>query len=201
MPLKLFHPTLFAALIGMSSATATLAAEPPKEAARQTRWGLYVDSREAYDMKTGPDGHGILLVDVRDPVEIMFTGFSDTVDINVPYLISNRQKWNEQKSVFAMEVNPDFEQRIAQALGERKLSKDAPILLMCRSGGERGAPSAKMLEGKGYSRVYVVTDGFEGDTVKAGEKKNWRLVNGWKNSGLPWSYSLNKDKLFHRVPD
>jgi hypothetical protein len=67
---------------------------------------------------------------------------------------------------------------------------------MCRSGGERGAPSAKALEGKGYQSVYVVVDGFEGDTAKSGERKNWRTVNGWKNAGLPWSYALNPDKMF-----
>lgn len=96
-----------------------------------------------------------------------------------------------------MTPNPDFEAGIARALAERNLTRDAPIILMCRSGGERGAPSAKALEGKGYSRVYVVTDGFEGVSVKDGEKKHWRLVNGWKNSGLPWSYRLNKEKIFH----
>lgn len=110
-------------------------------------------------------------------------------------MVNNRHKWNDKKNVYAMEVNPNFEAQIAKALGERNLSKDAPILLMCRSGGERGAPSAKMLEGKGYSKVYVVVDGFEGDTVKEGDKKNWRLVNGWKNSGLPWGYTLNKSKF------
>lgn len=171
------------------------AAEPPRDQARQTSWGLYVDSREAYQMKTGERGKDMLLVDVRDPIEIMFTGFTDVVDINIPYLVSNRQKWNDKKNVFAMEVNPDFEAAIARALAARNLGKDAPILLMCRSGGERGAPSARMLEGKGYTQVYVVTDGFEGDTVKDGEKKNWRLVNGWKNSGLPWGYQLNRSKF------
>lgn len=171
------------------------AADAPKDPARQTSWGLYVDAREAYQMKTGEQGKDILFVDVRDPIEIMFTGFSDVVDINIPYMTSNRRKWNEAKNVFAMEVNPDFEAQIAKALAERNLSKDSPIVLMCRSGGERGAPSAKALEGKGYSKVYVVVDGFEGDTVKEGERKNWRLVNGWKNAGLPWSYTLNKSKF------
>lgn len=69
-----------------------LAADAPKEPARQTSWGLYVDAREAYEMKTGPQGSQILLVDVRDPVEIMFTGFSDVVDINVPYMTVNRRE-------------------------------------------------------------------------------------------------------------
>lgn len=174
-----------------------LAADAPKDPARRTSWGLYVDAREAYEMKTGPQGSQVLLVDVRDPVEIMFTGFSDIVDINVPYMTVNRREWNDRKSVFVMEPNPDFEAGIARALAERNLTRDAPVILMCRSGGERGAPSAKALEGKGYSRVYVVTDGFEGVSVKDGEKKHWRLVNGWKNSGLPWSYRLDKGKIFH----
>jgi len=67
------------------------------------------------------------------------------------------------------------------------LDKSAPIILMCRSGGTRGAPGAKMLEGKGYENVYVVTDGFEGGKIKQGEMKIWRTKNGWKNAGLPWS--------------
>lgn len=187
--------TLLTAVLCMASASAAFAADAPKDPSRQTSWGLYVDSREAYQMKTGPKGNEVLLVDVRDPVEIMFTGYTDVVDLNIPYMTANRQKWNDKKNIFAMEVNPNFEAQIAKALSERKLTKDAPVVLMCRSGGERGAPSAKMLEDKGYSRVYVVTDGFEGDTVKEGDKKNWRLLNGWKNAGLPWSYTLNKAKF------
>jgi len=187
--------TLSIAIFAIASISPLFAADAPKDPSRQTSWGLYVDSREAYQMKTGESGAEVLFVDVRDPIEIMFTGFTDVVDVNVPYMSSNRQKWNDKKNVYAMEVNPAFEAQIAKALADRKLSKDSPVVLMCRSGGERGAPSAKMLEGKGYKQVYVVTDGFEGDTVKDGDKKNWRLVNGWKNSGLPWGYTLNKAKI------
>ena len=182
-------------LISVFSAVA-LAAPVPESPDRQTFWGLYVDSREAYEMKTGKDGQKMLFVDVRDPIEIMFTGFTDTVDVNIPYLISNPRKWNDKKNVYAMEPNRSFESQVARALSERGLSKDDTVILMCRSGGERGAPSAKALEGKGYRQVYVVTDGFEGETVKDGPKKNWRLVNGWKNSDLPWSYKLNPKKMY-----
>jgi len=182
-------------LISVFSAVA-LAAPVPESPDRQTSWGLYVDSHEAYEMKTGKDGQKMLFVDVRDPIEIMFTGFTDTVDVNIPYLISNPRKWNDKKNVYAMEPNKSFESQVARALSERGLSKDDAVILMCRSGGERGAPSAKALEGKGYRQVYVVTDGFEGETVKDGPKKNWRLVNGWKNSDLPWSYKLNPKKMY-----
>lgn len=171
------------------------ASDKPSDPKKQTSWGLYVDSTEAYKMKT-EQGDNVLFVDVRDPIEIMFTGFTDTVDVNIPFKISNPNNWHKKKPVYEMVTNTNFESLISKALTERGLTKKSPIILMCRSGGTRGAPSAKMLEGKGYEKVYVVTDGFEGGTVKKGDKKNWRLKNGWKNSGLPWSYKLNKDKMY-----
>ena len=175
--------------------TAAQAAPKPEDPKKQTPWDLYLDAKEAYAMKMEL-GEKALLVDVREPIEIMFTGFTDVVDVNVPFMLANRSAWNEKKSVFQMEKNPDFEPGIARALDERGLSKDAPVILMCRSGGTRGAPSANALWGKGYDRVYVVVDGFEGGTVKEGPQKNWRLKNGWKNAGLPWSYTLNKEKMY-----
>ena len=186
---------LMSAVFVTLSAT-SFAAPAPENPERQTSWGLYVDSREAFQMKNSQASQKILFVDVRDPIEIMFTGFTDTVDINIPFLISNPKKWNDKKNVYAMEVNKSFEPLIDKALKDRGLSKEDVVILMCRSGGERGAPSAKALEGKGYKQVYVVTDGFEGDTVKEGPKRNWRLVNGWKNSDLPWSYKLNQLKMY-----
>ena len=170
------------------------AAPEPKNPARQTPWKLYVDSKEAYAMKQAK-GDQVLLIDVRDPIEIMFTGFAPAVDVNVPFKLANRGKWNPKKPVFMMEDNPAFEAQIAKTLADRGLPKSTPILMMCRSGGTRGAPSAKKLWGKGYDNVYVVVDGFEGGTVKAGERKNWRLKNGWKNAGLPWSYKLDPKKF------
>jgi len=174
---------------------AVFAAEKPTNPKRQTIWNLYVDSREAYDMKQKL-GDQMLFIDVRDPIEIMFTGFTDVVDINIPFKLANRSVWNKKKPVFMMEVNPDFEQQVAAALEARGLTKAVPVVIMCRSGGTRGAPAIKYLENKGYKQVYVVTDGFEGGKVKEGEQKNWRLKNGWKNSGLPWSYKLNKEKMY-----
>jgi hypothetical protein len=41
-----------------------------------------------------------------------------------------------------------------------------------------------------------VVDGYEGDKVKDGAQKGQRLVNGWKNTGLPWSYQLEKTKMY-----
>ena len=184
-------------LVAMIASSVAFAADKPSDPKQQTSWDLYVDSKEAYAMKQ-EQANKVLFVDVRDPIEIMFTGFTDVVDINIPFKLSNPANWNKKKPVFEMVVNKDFEALIEKALKDRGLDKSAPVILMCRSGGTRGAPSAKMLEGKGYENVYVVTDGFEGGKIKQGEKKNWRMKNGWKNAGLPWSYDLNKDKMFFR---
>lgn len=182
-------------LVVCTNIMAVFAAEKPTNPKRQTAWNLYVDSREAYDMKQKL-GDQMLFIDVRDPIEIMFTGFTDEVDINIPFKLANRSVWNAKKPVFMMEVNPDFEKQIAAALEARGLTKEVPVVIMCRSGGTRGAPAVKYLENKGYKQVYVVTDGFEGGKIKEGERKNWRLKDGWKNSGLPWSYKLNKEKMY-----
>lgn len=186
---------LFLILVVCTNISAVFAAEKPTNPKRQTAWNLYVDSREAYDMKQKL-GDQMLFIDVRDPIEIMFTGFTDVVDINIPFKLANRSAWNPKKPVFLMEVNPNFEQEIAAALEARGLTKEVPVVIMCRSGGTRGAPATKYLEKKGYKQVYVVTDGFEGGKIKEGERKNWRLKDGWKNSGLPWSYKLNKEKMY-----
>lgn len=186
---------VYIVLVLLAIPTLAFASDVPSDPKKQTSWGLYVDSKETYEMKQKL-GEQMLFVDVRDPIEIMFTGFTDVADINIPFKLADRNQWNSKKPVFAMFENPNFERDIEAALEARGLSKQVPIIIMCRSGGTRSAPATKLLENKGYENVYVVTDGFEGGTVKDGERKNWRLKNGWKNSGLPWSYKLNKDKMY-----
>ena len=186
---------LLLVLVAYTSITTIFAAEKPTDPKKQTTWNLYVDSKEAYVMKQKL-GDQMLFIDVRDPIEIMFTGFTDVVDMNIPFKIANPNVWNGKKSVFMVEINPNFEREISKALEARGLTKENPVVLMCRSGGTRGAPATKYLESKGYKQVYVVTDGFEGGKIKDGDRKNWRLKNGWKNSGLPWSYKLNKEKMY-----
>jgi rhodanese-related sulfurtransferase len=194
------HFLIVVAALLTGSVGAAMAAPEPSNPDRQTPWKLYVDSKEAYAMKQ-EQGDKVLLVDVRDPLEIMFTGFAPAVDVVVPYKIGNRNKFNPKKPVFLMEDNPDFVEQIGKALEVRGLDRaTTPVLIMCRSGGTRGAPSARKLWGKGYEKVYVVVDGFEGKSLKEGERKNWRLVNGWKNSGLPWTYKLDPKKFPFNLP-
>jgi len=188
---KIFITMILSAI--MSSAL--LSSPTPSSPEKQTKWGLYVDAKEANAMKQA-NPKNVLFIDVRDPVEIMFVGFTDVVDYNIPFMTVNTHKWHNKKPVFKLEKNKYFEQDISKALKMKGMTKDTPILIMCRSGGTRGAPAAKLLEGHGYSKVYVVTDGFEGSKTKLGDKKGFRLENGWKNAELPWSNKLNKDKMY-----
>ncbi|MFX0540398.1 sulfurtransferase [Roseovarius sp. S4756] len=183
-----------AALAAAMLSGGAYAAEEPENPAHQTEWGLYLTAREAYEMKTAR-GDEVLFVDVREPIEIMFTGFTDVVDVNVPFMLVDPTAWNPKKSVLQMRKNPGFAAGVAAAMEERGMGKDTPVILMCRSGGTRGAPSANALDGLGLSEVYVVVDGFEGGSIKDDPRGPWRLKNGWKNSELPWSYDLNKDKI------
>lgn len=194
----MIRKTLCAALLGASLtaglALPAIAADAPENPKHQTGWGLYLTAREAYEMKTS-QGDAVLFVDVREPIEIMFTGFTDTVDVVVPFLQVDPTAWHPEKPRFEMRKNPGFAAGVKAAMEARGMGPDTPVIVMCRSGGTRGAPSANALEPLGLSQVYVVVDGFEGGTVKDNPNGPWRLKNGWKNSGLPWGYKMNKDKI------
>ena len=189
------HIAAFAVALGLAGAAA--AAPAPDDPARQTSWGLYLTAEEAYEMKTArPDE--VLFVDVREPVEIMFTGFTDVVDVNVPFLLVDPSEMHDSKPVLSMERNPDFADGVLAALEAHGLDRTAPVILMCRSGGSRGAPSAAALEGLGLEQVHVVVDGFEGATASDDPNGPRRVVDGWKNAGLPWSYALDPEKIHLR---
>ena len=53
---------------------------------------------------------------------------------------------------------------------------------------------------KGYENVFNITDGFEGDTVNDPESMyhGQRMKNGWKNSGIPWTFNVDIELM--RIP-
>ena len=154
--------------------------------------------QEVYELKTGGGKEPIFFVDVRDPVEIMFVGSTDVVDDNIPFMLVDRYEVDEAKGVFRMYRNPHFVNEIKSALRERGLAEDTMVVTMCRSGSERGEPSADVLREAGLNAYYVV-NGFQGSAIKEGEKAGFRTQNGWQNSGLPWSPKMNAEKAY-RTP-
>ena len=142
---------------------------------------LEISAKDAY-AKTQQTEKPVLLVDVRDPVEIMFVGFTDAVDINIPFLVADRTKWNAERSIFPMERNPEFVEQIKAELAKRGLDEDTEVITMCRSGSERGEPSAKVLREAGLVNARFVVNGFQGDAIKEGPDAGKRVKNGWQNN-------------------
>jgi len=180
-----------AALLALSTGPAG-AAPTPENPKKHTSWGLYLTAVEAHAMKQ-EKGDAVLFVDVRDPVEIMFTGFAVSADVNIPLARADATKWDAKKNAFQMVPNADFASDLRAALAQRGLGPETPILMMCRS-GSRSAKAAKALEGQGFATVYNVVDGFEGGAAKTPGNPA-RNLEGWKNSGLPWSYTLDAAKM------
>jgi len=175
---------------------AALAADVPEKESAQVKSGLYVTALEAWDlMQAEPDN--VLLVDTRDPVEVMFTGFATETDIHVPYRIADRESLNLDKGRWEMNLNPHFADQVEARLEALGADKDTTkIVFMCRSGSTRSAPAADLLYDRGWQLTYTMVDGFEGGKREDGPSAGVRDVNGWRNSGLPWSYKLPGDIVY-----
>ena len=161
-----------------------------------TRLALYLTPKQAYDMKMA-DPKGVALFDVRTRAEAMYVGMATTVDALVPFVEHQEimSDWDERRTMYKLDPNQDFVPEIERRLQELGLNKASPIILLCRS-GDRSSKAADRLQAAGYTKVYSVPEGFEGDRASDGPKKGQRVVNGWKNADLPWSYRLEKAKMY-----
>lgn len=73
--------------------------------------------------------------------------------------------------------NPRFVKEL-----EAKTGKHEVVLLLCRS-GKRSAAAAEAATKAGFSNVFNVLEGFEGDLD---EQQRRGTFNGWRFAGLPW---------------
>lgn len=105
------------------------------------------------------------LVDVRSAEELKFVG-------HVPG--GQHVAW---MTGAALVKNPRFVREL-----EKIASKDSVILLLCRS-GKRSAAAAEAATLAGFTAVYNVLEGFEGDRDAHGHRG---ALNGWQAAGLPW---------------
>jgi rhodanese-related sulfurtransferase len=142
-------------------------------AEKRTKANLYLSAAEVPAFLQSKSGR-VLFLDVRTPEELVSAGSAPLIDANVPVKIA---------TLAGAQLNPDFAAWTDQRLAAKGLSKSDPVVLMCRS-GHRSAVAAGLLTDAGYTQVYSVADGFEGDGI-----------NGWKKSGLPWGYDLDRAKM------
>ena len=188
-------PLVLALAFGVTP-TAVLAIDPARvPAPKQTKAGLYLDAREAYELKQRL-GEKALFVDIRTRAEISYLGMPSVADAHIPaFEHPPNAAWDDKSNRFKMEANADFEPELARRLAARQLSKSDVVILICRS-GDRTTLAVNFLAEQGYSKVYSVIDGFEGDAVAEGPQAGQRVLNGWKNAGLPWTYKLDKNKMY-----
>jgi rhodanese-related sulfurtransferase len=156
--------------------------------AKQTVMGLYVTAKEAYERwKAEPEK--VKIVDVRTPEEFLFVGHP-TVAWTIP-IAEQTYEWDAAKRQFPMKILPDFTARV-----QKVARPDDTVMVMCRSGG-RSAIAVNLLAKAGYRHVYQIVDGMEGDKVDDPHSVfvGQRVKNGWKNSGLPWTYDVAPDRM------
>lgn len=162
--------------------------------AKKTRAALYLEARDVPSFIAQQGGSSkVLFLDLRTRAEAMFVGMADGVDALAPLveLQELMTDWDAQRNAYRLEPFQDFVPEVGRRLQAKSLSKSDVVILICRS-GDRSSRGANRLAEEGYTRVYSVTDGFEGDLSPEGR----RTVNGWKNVGLPWSYKLDKSRLY-----
>ena len=106
------------------------------------------------------------LVDVRSGEERKFVG-------HVPG--SQHVAW---ATGTALTRNPRF----AREVEAKVKDKNALLLLLCRS-GKRSAAAAEVLSKAGYTNVFNVLEGFEGEIDQQQQRGK---SDGWRYHGLPW---------------
>jgi rhodanese-related sulfurtransferase len=160
----------------------------------RTSLGLYVTPQEAYEMwKADPDGVHIL--DVRTFEEYVFGGHVESAQ-NIPLLFPRFDPQGPatpgRPPGCSGELNPDFVAEVKQVC-----QPDDVILVMCSSGG-RAAMAVNVLAQAGFTRVYNIIHGFEGDKVGDPGSAYYGkpMRNGWKNAGLPWGYSFDPELMW-----
>jgi rhodanese-related sulfurtransferase len=105
------------------------------------------------------------LVDVRTAEERKFVGHVPGT-VHVPWATGT-----------ALTRNPRFAREL-----ESKVKKDGVVLLLCRS-GKRSALAAEVAAKAGFTRVFNVLEGFEGE-IDANQHRGGG--DGWRFHGLPW---------------
>ncbi|CAN7314045.1 rhodanese-like domain-containing protein [Variovorax sp. LjRoot178] len=110
-----------------------------------------------------------VLVDVRSGEERKFVGHVPQ-SLHVPWATGT-----------ALTRNPRFERELEAKLAKEG-GKQAVALLLCRS-GKRSALAAEAAAKAGFTQIYNVLEGFEGE-IDAGQHRGTK--DGWRYHGLPW---------------
>ncbi|MCF6199793.1 MAG: sulfurtransferase [Hyphomicrobiaceae bacterium] len=155
---------------------------------KTTELGLYLTSSEAYKFKK--QSPKVLFLDVRTQAEVNFLGMPDIADANIPIKPLSSVLTDDGKKYQRWD-NLEFVEAVTDMIKRKGLEKDPVLFIMCRN-GKGSAIATNRLANAGFTKVYSIIDGYEGDFDKNGK----RTVNGWKNAGLPWSYGIGWKRAY-----
>lgn len=163
--------------------------ETPIPKKKQTALGLYTTAEKAFLMwQLNPEETFIL--DVRTPEEYFFIGHAPMArHIPVRFL---DQHATMVKARPVMTWNSSFVSKV-----KTYYKTTDKVLIMCRSGG-RSAAAVNLLTEAGFTHVYNIIDGFEGDVLKDAQSRDngKRVKNGWRNTQAPWTYAINPGLVY-----
>lgn len=136
-----------------------------------------ISAEETFELLKEPDTY---LVDVRSIAEYVFVGHPEMAH-NIPLTF-----WDELKQDLV--PNETFLEDV-----KSRFKAEDRLIFICRSGG-RSQRAARMARQAGFTKLLNITLGFEGEKNAEG----YRVINGWKNRQLPYTYVLNKELIYHR---
>jgi rhodanese-related sulfurtransferase len=151
--------------VDFSSAPALAALERARQKASENNlpYSGGISPNDAWELISS--AAAAVLVDVRSAEERKFVGHIPG-SIHVPWATGT-----------ALTRNPRFVREL-----EAKTKKDQVLLLLCRS-GKRSALAAEAATKAGFTNVFNVLEGFEGE-LNAQQQRG--TADGWRHHGLPW---------------
>lgn len=134
-----------------------------------------IDPKKAFEVLENQKN--ALLIDVRSKMEYDYVGHP----LNAIHVsLKEPPDW---------QIQQDYIEKVRSAIKkqfpEMDEFSDIPLLMLCRSGA-RSATAGEMLINAGFTNVYNVLQGFEGDKDENGHRNT---INGWRFHGLPWEQS------------
>ena len=179
--------TVMAAFSYAKDATLTY---PVKKEGHQ---GGDVTPSQAYKMAM--ENEHVFIVDVRTRPEYVLVGHP-TIAHHVPVRF-----WTGKHSSkgYGMTLNENF----SDDLKKRFNPETDTLIFMCRSGGRSCDASNLAAEKANWptDRIFNMMGGFEGDKVKNDYSafNGKRMLGGWKNEGLPWTYTVDPKLAYPEV--
>ena len=134
-----------------------------------------ISSKEAWQLLQ--ENPRAVLIDVRSDMEYLFVGHPVGA-VHIPWI--DYPDW---------QINPNFvtevRKTILGGICHGSVNEGVPIVLICRS-GKRSLEAGNLLIEQGFTEIYNVEDGFEGELDKEHHRGT---VGGWRYEGLPWQQS------------